>query len=67
MIEKRIRGFYNSVQITGDFSKECEAKINRLRLAFRACLGLGAAVVLARAVMCLVDAIGQAAAEEAVD
>lgn len=67
MIEKRIRGFYNSVQITGDISKACAVRIVRLRLAVRACLGVGAAVVLARAVMCLVDAVGQAAAEEAVD
>lgn len=67
MIEKRIKGFYNSVQITGDFSKACAAKIGRLRLVVRACLGLGAAVVLAKAVMCLVDAVGQKAAGEAVD
>lgn len=67
MIEKRIRGFYNSVQITGDLSEEWVRKINRIRLGIRACLGLAAAVVAARAVMYLVDCVGEKAAGEAVD
>lgn len=65
MIEKRIRGFYNSVQITGEFSKESAARIGRFRLIARACFGLAAAVLLAKAVMCLADAVGQRAAGDA--
>jgi len=67
MIEKRIRGFYNSVQITGDLSEECAKKIGRIRLVVRIGLGFAAAVAAARAVMYLADAVGEKAAKEIAD
>ena len=51
MIEKRIRHFYNSVQIAGDVSPACAVRMKLLHLVSHAVMGLAAAVLVAKSIM----------------
>jgi len=69
MIEKKIRGFYNSVQLAGDMSKAHAAKLRMLCRTAEIALGILAAAACARAVMGVIDSAARscdrAGAEEA--
>ena len=60
MIEKKIRGFYNSVQLSGDMSKAHAAKLRLLCTAAEIALGILAAAACAGAVMRVLEAAGDA-------
>ncbi len=62
MIEKRIRHFYNSVQIAGDVSPACAVRMKLLHLVSHAVMGLAAAVLVAKSIMYFVEWIGSRAA-----
>lgn len=62
MIEKRIRHFYNSVQISGDISPVCAVQMKLLHLVSHAVMGLAAAVLVAKGIMYLVEWAGSRAA-----
>ncbi len=62
MIEKRIRHFYNSVQIAGDVSPACAVRMKLLHLVSHAVMGLAAAGDVDNSIMCYVEWIGARAA-----
>ena len=58
MVEKRIKNFYNSVQISGELFPSAHAvKSKFLYFTVRGALGLAVAVITAKAVMFLAESM----------
>lgn len=61
MIEKKIRHFYNSVQISGDIPEVCMAKLKLLRFAAWTALSLAAVIACSKMIVHLVETAGHLA------